>query len=129
MKIFLKNIPENTNRKQINSFLDQSYGLFRQRGHIANITFLFQQGNHRFDHKFHALVTITPESIAEKSIKSLNRKQLNGKYINVLEYKPRLCLNDKRCNRGDDQVNCKRLCCRRQNKLIVLENCEWDEGV
>jgi len=125
MIIILKHIPANTLRKDIEDFVKPALkgGLLRKSGRIERISMLVQKvpGMSGFEH--HALVEITPESIARKAIHKLNGKRLKNKNINVNEYQTRLWHNDPRINREpiEETLN-KRKGDRRRRNLEVEPN-------
>lgn len=122
MQIILKHIPANTLRKDIEDFVKPALkgGLFRKSGHIERISMLVQKapGMSGFEH--HALVDITPESIARKAMTKLNCTRLKNKIISVNEYQTRLWHNDPRINRESvEEVLNKRKGDRRRRNLEV----------
>jgi hypothetical protein len=125
MDIILKNIPANTRPQHIKDFIEPAIkgGLLRKGGHIEKISIQVQKGNNTHEHKYHGLVTIMPDAIAEQAIKKLNRKQINGKNINVHEYQIRRWHNDQRTSRDQiDKLGNKRLGDRRRHQLEEAEN-------
>lgn len=67
----------------------------------------------------HCLVTIDSEVAAERAIKKLNRKVLNGKHIAVREYVTRSWQNDPRdmSQKGQAELAESRKTDRREGKL------------
>jgi hypothetical protein len=128
VKIILINIPADTQPKQIMDFIEPAIrgSLLKKGGRIENISILVQRGNHKYDYKYYGLVTIMPDAIAEQATKKLNRKRINGKNINVLEYKVRRSFNDRRFNRDHDGVGNRRLGSRRWQILEDIKEAEID---
>lgn len=101
MIIILKNIPATTTNNDIEDFIKPAIkgGLLIKSGRIERISILVQKDGKTDKSECHGLVTITPDFVAIKAIKKLNRKRINGRNILVLEYRIRSWHNDPRLNR------------------------------
>ena len=101
MIIILKNIPGHTENHQVEDFVSPAIkgGLLRKSGAIDKIEIHVQKDTVRHTVEYHALVTITPDSVAIKAIEKLNKKRINGRHILVTEYHIRTWHNDPRINR------------------------------
>jgi hypothetical protein len=97
MLIILKDVPQNTTYRQIDFFLKQVLqgGLFSKSGRIENIFVLVNKYDNQHAVAFHIIVDIQPESVAQKVVEKLNRKNLNGRHIAVNEYIERAVYEDK----------------------------------
>lgn len=101
MLIILKNIAVTTTRKDIEDFVKPAIkgGWLHRSGRIERIAMLKQKAPAMAGFEHHALVEITPDTIAQKAITKLNCKRLKNKNIKVNEYQIRLWQNDPRINR------------------------------
>lgn len=101
MIIILKNIPGHTETHQIEDFVGPAIkrGLFRKDGTIEKIVVQVQKDSVKGTVEYHALVTISPDLVALKAIKKLNKQRINGRHILVTEYHIRTWHNDPRVNR------------------------------
>jgi hypothetical protein len=100
MIIILKNISTTTREQDIEGFMKPAIkgGLLRKSGYIEKISILALKDTRTDKIKYHGLVTVTPDSVADRVIKKLNKKPLNGKRITVCEHKVRRWQNDPRIN-------------------------------
>jgi hypothetical protein len=101
MIIILKNISAKASKQDIKAFLSPTVkgGLFSKSGQIEKISILLQKNLRTRLIHYHGLAEITPEIVAKRVIKKLNRKLLLGKRIVVSEYKIRSQYNDPRLKR------------------------------
>lgn len=124
MIIILKKIPANTSDYHIEIFMAPALkgGLFKASGHIEGISFWRYEIVQTKAIEYYALVDVEPDSVGERVIKRLNKKQLNGKYIAIQEYYVRHWSNDKRVFKSvlNSGKNNKRLSDRRR-KIIKTE--------
>jgi hypothetical protein len=124
MIIILKKIPPNTSDYHIETFIAPVLkgGLFRASGRIENISFWKYEIVQSNTIEYYALVDIEPDSVGERVIKQLNKKQINGKYIGVQEYHARHWSNDRRVFKSvvDRGKNNKRKADRRR-KIVKVE--------
>lgn len=74
-------------------------GLLQRSGRIVSIKvhLLRPPGSEKLE--FNALVDVEPDAAGRRLLKRLNRKPLNGKYINIEEFRFRSRHNDRRVNR------------------------------
>ena len=98
MHIILVRIPPDTTPYDIAHFLDNALkgSLFARKGIIEKIEIQILQDNRTNTMEYHGLVTIEPDTAAQRVIKKLNRKAFNGKHIAVREYHIRTWHNDPR---------------------------------
>ncbi len=124
MIIILKKIPANTSDYHIETFITPVLkgGLFSASGRIENISFWTYEIVQSNTVEYYALVDIEPDSVGERVIKQLNKKQINGKYIAIQEYHVRHWSNDKRVFKSvvDRGNNNKRKTDRRR-KIVKTE--------
>lgn len=127
MNIILKNIPPGTKPNHIKDFIEPAIkgNLLRKSGRIENISILVQKASKKYELKYYGLVTIMPDAMAEQAIRKLNRKKINGKNINVVEYQIRRWHNDRR-GRNHDKLSDTRFGDRRRHQLGELEESEHD---
>lgn len=102
MIIILKNIPANTEDEQIEDFIQPALngGFLSKNGYIEDILILALNDRKTHRVEYYGLVRITPDSVAKRVIKKLNRKKISGKHINVSDYRIRHWQNDPRINRA-----------------------------
>lgn len=126
MIIILKHISASTTRKDIENFVKPAIKgrLLRKSGDIERVSMLVQKVPDMLSYEHHALITITPDSVAEKAIKKLNHTRLKNKVICVDEYQTRLWQNDRRTNREpvDKLVNRRKGDRRRRNLEVEKES-------
>jgi hypothetical protein len=98
MIIFFKRLPAGTRRSDIEDFIADTVkgGLFSRRGQITNIAIIERPNPQLNIMDYHGVVTIEPNSVAERVIKKLNRQLFKGKYIEVRRYHIRNAANDPR---------------------------------
>ena len=126
MIIFLRNIPAQTRLSDIRAFIEPAIkmSLFGKKGKIGKIKVLHLKDSRTYISEIHGLVTIEPDTAAQKVIKRLNRKKFLGKYIAVREYQRRDWHNDVRLNHKPF-VSTKaerRIADRRRNSIEVVED-------
>lgn len=122
MILILKRINPTTLVQDIESFIKPALkgGLFVKPGNLEKINIQMLQAANHDKPEFHALVRIEPDAVGQRVIKQLNRKPLNGKPINVLEYFLRFRENDRRnkqLNKHDD----RRRQDRRRSDLQIID--------
>jgi hypothetical protein len=100
MMIIFKKISAKTKKQDIKDFIVPAVkgNWLIKNGQIKSILILTQRNIRTRVIQHHILVEVTPDSIAEKVIKKLNKTTLVGKYIAVCEYKIRNWHNDPRMN-------------------------------
>ncbi|WAK02263.1 RNA recognition motif domain-containing protein [Methylobacter sp. YRD-M1] len=123
MLIILKNIPANTQKKEIEEFIWPAVkgGFFRKGGKIESIQIKGQIDTQLNMAEFHALVRIEPDAVAIRVIKKLNRKLFKGKYTAIDEFHHRDWHNDRRTD-AQQTPNDRRHVDRRRYHLKVIEN-------
>jgi hypothetical protein len=98
MLIILKRISEDTTLRMIEDFVESANkaSFFRKGGKIEDISIIALQDCQTDEIEYHGLVSLTPDSVAERVIKELNGKSINDKNILVSEYHYRFYHNDPR---------------------------------
>jgi hypothetical protein len=98
MILILKNIAAKINKKQIKEFLEPTVkgSLFHKTGQIQSIRVLLLKNVKTHITHSHGLVEIIPDTVAERVIKKLNRKIMQGKLVRIAEYRTRSPRNDLR---------------------------------
>ena len=106
MIVFLRRIPANIKKYEIAAFLEPALkgGLFAKNGYIEEIKILTHRDKQKNTLEYHGLVRIEPEAAAERVIKKLNGKPINGKHIVVREYFSRNWHNDPRLSRSHPNI-------------------------
>ncbi len=106
MIIILINLPDNTDKKQIEDFIRPAI----KDGHMGGIAIMVQRHPKTHEIKHHGLVRLTPDSVATRAIGDLNEKQINGRHVDVHEYKTRYWHNDPRImsTRGNQLHNMRK---------------------
>lgn len=124
MIIILRRIPQNTKESEIIEFISPVLkgGLLKKTGHIENVKILVLKDNQRGTIEYHGLVTIDPDSAANRVIKKLNRKLFKNRIIMVREYFYRSWHNDPRVNmhQWNEELDDKRKKNRRRARLEVI---------
>ena len=124
MIVFLRRIPADTNKVEIASFMEPALkgGLFGKQGHISDIKILALKDKQKNKIEYHGLVRVDPESAAERAIKRLNLKSINGKNIIVREYFMRNWHNDPRLRRNHSDIKFpdRRKSDRRRHHLEIM---------
>ncbi len=119
MIIILKKVSPKTQLEDVTDFLAPAvHGHWlNRRGRIERILTFIQKNIETHIVRHHVLVDISPDFVAKRVIKALNKQYLAGKYIAVSEYKVRTWHNDGRINHGysylRNQNNNKRINGRR----------------
>jgi len=126
MIIFLTRIPADTKHDDIIDFIEPMLkgGLFKKSGYIRKINLLILKDIEINELEYHALVTVGPDKVAERVIKRLNRKPINGKHIAVREYVLRNWHNDPRINMhqwNEEFKDRRKADRRRKDKLEVVK--------
>ena len=101
MMIILKNISAKASKQDIKEFLSPAVkgGWLSKGGQIEKVSILLQKNRSTHLLHYHGLAEVSPESVAKRVIKKLNRKPLLGKRVAVSEYKVRSPYNDPRLKR------------------------------
>ncbi len=101
MIIIIKNIPADTSDAEIEAFITPALngGWLSRNGVIETISIKAQKDTLLNTIKYHGLVRVMPDSVAERVVKQLNRKRINGRNILVTEYHIRNWQNDPRISR------------------------------
>lgn len=122
MILILKRISHTTLIRDIESFISPALkgGIFTKAGHLEKISIQMLQAANAEKAEFNALVRIEPDTVAQRVIKQLNRKPLNGKPINIAEYYLRLQDNDRRSN-GRQPLTDRRRKERRRSDLQLSD--------
>ena len=126
MIIFLRNIPARTKHSDIKAFIEPAIkmSLFGKKGNIIKIKILHLKDSRTYISEFHGLVTIEPDTAAQKVIQRLNRKKFLNKYIAVREYQRRDWHNDPRLSQKPivSTKAEKRIVDRRRKSIEVVED-------
>lgn len=109
MLVFLQRIPPDTARHDIVEFLDPVLkgGLFLRKGIVEKIEIMILRDSEDKFLECHGLVRIEPEAAAQRVIKKLNRKPINGKHIAVREFHLRNWHNDPRLRKSRIKIHLK----------------------
>lgn len=122
MILILKKISPNALVTDIEHFIKPALvgGLLKKHGRIERITIqmLIQAEPHMIE--YNSLVRVEPDIVGKRVIKLLNRKPLNGKYINIAEFDFRHRDNDRRISRYK-KINDRRNSERRRRNLIIKD--------
>jgi len=123
MIIILKNIPANTQTKEIEEFIWPAVkgGFLSKSGEIESIQIKGQRDIQLNLTEFHALVRIEPNAVAVRVIKKLNRKPFKGKHTAIDEFHHRNWHNDRRTD-AQQTVKDRRHADRRRSHLEMIEN-------
>lgn len=92
MVIILIDLPNNSCHEEIENFIRPAIN----DGYMGSVAIMAQQHPKTHEIKYHALVRVTPDAVAKRAIEELNGKQLNGRHIDVHEYRTRYWHNDPR---------------------------------
>lgn len=128
MHLILVRIPAKTTRQDIEHFFEPvlKRKFFFKKGSLDRIEIFCLRDPNTHSSEYHALVTITYDSLARRAIIKLNRKAINGKHIAVREYHSRSWHNDPRQKNkplGPNTPN-RRLMDRRRN-LQKIESLDF----
>lgn len=98
MYVILVRLPSYTTYSDIGEFLEPvlKRGIFGRKGVIENIEIQILYDPQMNTKEYHGVIRISPDSAAERVIRKLDRKKLNGKHITVREFHLRNWHNDKR---------------------------------
>lgn len=130
MLIFFRNIPPATRKIDLVEFITPAFNFnfvdkfFRSPGTIVDIKLVNLLDKEKNTLNVHGLVRINPDDAAERVIKRLNRKTVNGRRISVREYQARSEKNDPRSAYGDipQEMLDRRIGDRRRKNLEVVAN-------
>lgn len=120
MLVFFKRLPKETRKSDIEAFIAAVVrgGIFSKRGEIKGISIIQRRNPQLNVTDYHAVVGIEPDNVAERVIKTLNKKMFKGKYIEVRQYYIRNAANDPRNkNRVFDEVPDSRRVRERRQKI------------
>jgi len=100
LNIYLGRILYRTTKHDIEDFLLPVLkgNILQKKGIISRIKLLALENKLTREKEYYAIVGISPDPVATRIQKKLNRKALNGKHIAVREYFIRSWHNDKRTN-------------------------------
>lgn len=100
MILIFKRIPTSTQKSDIIKHISPEIKgkFFQKSGYIESIQFISFKDEIKSLAEHHALITVEPDSAAERVIKKLNRKPFLGKHIAIQEYHIRSWHNDRREN-------------------------------
>lgn len=122
MILILKKISPSTIVPDIESFIHPALegGFWKKKGKIESvkIQMIEQLGSDKVE--YNALVSVEPDTVGERVIKMLNRKPINGKYINVSEFHFRHRDNERRTSRYS-KANDRRNADRRRSSLEIKD--------
>ncbi len=120
MIVILKRISAVTSVPDIESFIEPVIkgGLFKKAGEIKSLKIQMLQQPGAGRDEYHAIVRIEPDVVAERVIRTLNRKPCAGKPINVSEFHTRLYANDRRESQDSCFQDARKADRRRKNLLI-----------
>jgi hypothetical protein len=123
MIIILKNIPANTQNKEIEEFIWPAVkgGFFCKSGKIESVQIKGQRDIQLNLAEFHALVRIEPDAVAMRVIKKLNRKLFKGRHTAIDEFHYRDWHNDRRSD-AQQTASDRRHADRRRYHLEVIED-------
>jgi hypothetical protein len=98
MMVFFKRLPIGISKTDLAVFISEALngGWFFKRGRIVNINIIEKRNSLQNITECHAIVTIEPDSAAQRVIQKLHRKLFQGKYLEVRRYYVRNLLNDPR---------------------------------
>jgi len=98
MYLILKRISETTRIPDIEHFLKPALAksVFTRAGYIESLTIKMIKTPDSDAAEYHAIVNITPDSVAKRVVQKLNRKRCHGKPINVAIYRFRYRHEDRR---------------------------------
>ena len=98
MIIFLRKIPVNTRYSDIVEFIEPALdgGLFKHSGRINKIEILVLRDVQLKTLEFHALITVEPDAVGFRALKSLKGKRFKDRLLIVRQYFHRSWHNDPR---------------------------------
>lgn len=98
MIVFIKNIPQETNRQDIIDLVMPVVmgGFFRLRGKISRVDILAIADNNTGLMEYHGLVHIVPDEVGHRVIRRLHGQYFKGKRVALREYVVRTWRNDRR---------------------------------
>lgn len=127
--LFIRRIPASSSTRELQLFIQDNlpwFWRFRLRGKVRIIAtdILTIIDKHTKEAEFHGLVTLEPDSIAEKIIARLNLRHFKGRRVAVRRYHVRDPNNDRRKNQ-DEATSLKfrdqRLRDRRRTQLEIMD--------
>ncbi|MDD2760254.1 MAG: hypothetical protein PHH11_08155 [Methylomonas sp.] len=122
MILILKKISEKTRVPDIENFIAPVLkgGFLKKTGRIESLRIqtIRQAGDSHVEYQ--AIVDVTPDPVAKRIIKLLNRKCLNGKHINIAEYHFRHFSNDRRHGRYKPPHD-RRIADRRRKQVEIVD--------
>lgn len=83
-------------------------GVLKRSGSIESIKIHLLKPPSSDKLEFNALVEVQPDDVARRVMRQLNRKPLNGKHINIMEYHFRNRHNDRRVSRYQNLLDRRR---------------------
>jgi len=130
MLVFFRNIPPTTRKIDLVEFITPAFNFnfvdkfFRSPGVIIDIKLVTLLDKDKNTLNVHGIVKINPDDAAERVIKRLNRKTVNGRRISVREYQARSGKNDPRgaCRDIPQEMLHRRKGDRRRKNLEVVAN-------
>jgi len=98
MIVFMRNIPDDTSRRDIAAFIEPALqgGFFKAKGEILSVSVLLLKDKGTKLTECHAIVNIAPDAVAERVVKKLHGQLFKGKRIALREYAIRSWKNDRR---------------------------------
>ncbi|MGR9044994.1 MAG: hypothetical protein ACU83N_06850 [Gammaproteobacteria bacterium] len=124
MVVFLRYIPADTNKYDIEAFIEPALkGIpFARKGYICDIKIIALRSRQSTLAEYYGLVRIEPESAAKRVIKLLNMKKMCGQEIAVKEYRLRNWHHDRRIKGHSDITisNRRKVDRRRRNMQMSI---------
>lgn len=110
MILILKRISPTTLVTDIEQFFMPAVkgGLLARSGRIESIKIHLLKPPSGDRIEFNALVEVEPDAVARRVMQQLNRKPLNGKHINIVEFQYRNRDNDRRMSRYQNLLDRRR---------------------
>lgn len=120
MFLILKNIKSTSTVDDIKDFFAPALagGFLKKTGQVESVQIQQLTNIKTGKVQYNAIVLVMPSSIGARGVKMLNRKPLNGKYINIAEFQIRMHTNDRRTTRYHHSTN-RREGDRRQHLEVV----------
>jgi len=122
MILILKKISPSTIVPDIENFITPALegSFWKKKGKIESVKIQMLEHVGTDKVEYNALVNVEPDAVGERVIKMLNRKSINGKYINVSEFHFRHYSNERRTGRYR-QANDRRSADRRRSALEIKD--------
>ncbi|WP_428624364.1 hypothetical protein [Sedimenticola sp.] len=113
MKIFIPHVPAAAKRQELLSLVQDAvqpkwFLPFSKGGTVAKCNLIRILDMDTGNVEYHGLVEVYPEQTAEKAIRSLAGKQLNGYRLSARKWVDRTLMVAGRKNLPDGQIACKR---------------------